>query len=894
MKKRNLFLAFALLLSFANTKAQDKYTELTASALSGNASLAVDNDNGTRWESSHGIDPQWLIIDLGEVKTVNAVKIYWEAANAQDYSISYSTDGSVFSNEEFFTGKAEGNRTDVITDIDVDCRYVKINGTKRNLGYGYSIFEVEVFPPVSPVLSRISISPNSTENLFPGASIQFDAAGYDQFEEEYEMANPTIWSATGVGSIDENGLYQSSEKGIAVITANNSGVTSTVNLEVLPVNGNLCVGAIATASNVKAGSDINFAIDNNPGTRWETIDQDPQWMIVDLGATKNISDIIIRWETASAKDYTIEWSINNADWTTLISNSNMAGTANRVDRFYNQNIQARFVKINGSSRTTPYGYSIWELEIYGTDNAFYRTKNSGNWNDATNWEVSTDNINWSETLNIPSNTNKSITIDSEHEFVISSNSSATEINIQPGAKLTINNVATLNAGVLKLKSSVNGTATFIDNGNANINNVEAEQYLTTGRNWYVSSPMKNASTSSLSSAGSVVSYDETSGNWITETATLSPLKGYISAATNTTGNITFTGQLNTGTLSTTLSRTSGIEKPGFHLIGNPYPSYLDWSMVSLANPEIYSTIWYRTKTTTDTYTFASYNVSGDIVVTNNSNTAISKYIPPLQAFWVRVKPDNASAQLSVTNAMRTHAIVTENKLKSPAINSRKVIRLEVSNGVNIDETVIYFDENASNQIDGFDSPKMLNNNASVPDIYSFWKNEKLVINGLKSPENGMEIALGFNTLTKNSFAINITEFLNLQDVRVFLKDILLNNEIELTNGVSYQFDSELTNTTNRFSILFRSASLTTDVLQKNKQSVSIYKKGKNKIVIDSSIATDNEATVFIHNISGILIKDISIKNKLTEIESNLLPGVYMVTYRNGSYLLTTKLIIDEK
>mgnify|MGYP003601991277 FL=1 len=153
-----------------------KFTGLTATASSGTATAAVDGNQGTRWESEHGVDPQWIIADLGELKTVGALKIYWEGANAKDYSISFSANGTDFTGELFYTGKAAGARTDVVDNLNVNCRYIKINGTARNLTYGYSIWEFEIYPPVVPVLTSLTLTP-ATSSVVLGNSLHFSVCG---------------------------------------------------------------------------------------------------------------------------------------------------------------------------------------------------------------------------------------------------------------------------------------------------------------------------------------------------------------------------------------------------------------------------------------------------------------------------------------------------------------------------------------------------------------------------------------------------------------------------------------------------------------------------------------------------------------------------------------------
>jgi hypothetical protein len=111
-------------------------TTLGTSASSGTAAAAIDNDVGSRWESAHGTDPQWIQVDLGASKYVSRVRIDWEAANAKDYSVRLSNDANfgTYTTLVTKTNMAEGNhRIDDLTGLSGTGRYVRIHGTARNL-----------------------------------------------------------------------------------------------------------------------------------------------------------------------------------------------------------------------------------------------------------------------------------------------------------------------------------------------------------------------------------------------------------------------------------------------------------------------------------------------------------------------------------------------------------------------------------------------------------------------------------------------------------------------------------------------------------------------------------------------------------------------------------------
>ncbi len=126
-------------------------------------------------------------------------------------------------------------------------------------------------------------------------------------------------------------------------------------------------GVSVTASSETGGNKAAYAIDDNIGSRWEsTQGNDAEYIIVDLGQIRNIKQINIAWEGASAAKYTIDVSTDGNNFTTIATVESTNG--GRVDATtLKEMTSARYIKINGISRTTQYGYSIYDMAVYGTD-----------------------------------------------------------------------------------------------------------------------------------------------------------------------------------------------------------------------------------------------------------------------------------------------------------------------------------------------------------------------------------------------------------------------------------------------------------------------------------------------------------------------------------------------
>ncbi|MFI6100944.1 discoidin domain-containing protein [Lentzea sp. NPDC051213] len=107
------------------------------------------------------------------------------------------------------------------------------------------------------------------------------------------------------------------------------------------------------------------AVDGDPTTRWASREGvDPQWIAVDLGGNATISKVKLSWEAAYASSYQIQTSTNGTSWSTKKS---LTGQNGGIDET-SLSATGRYVRIYGTKRGTPYGYSLFELEVWGSSN----------------------------------------------------------------------------------------------------------------------------------------------------------------------------------------------------------------------------------------------------------------------------------------------------------------------------------------------------------------------------------------------------------------------------------------------------------------------------------------------------------------------------------------------
>jgi hypothetical protein len=335
------------------------------------ASNATDGSLGTRWASAWS-DPQWIYVDLGATYSINEVKITWEGALGKDYIVQVSNDATTWNDVQTVTGN-----TVLVNDwtgLSVSGQYVRVYGTARGTGYGYSIYELEVYGGTSggnlpPTVSITSPANNDSFSAPATISITANASDSDGSITKVEFYNgaqllgavtssPYTYSWTGVAA----GSYAITAKAY-----DNTGATTTssvVNVTVNTANANLALNKPTYASSLENGGTVaSNATDGSLNTRWSSAWADPQWIYVDLGATYSINEVKITWEGAYGKDYVIQVSTDAVTWSDMQS---VTGNTVLVNDWTGLSGTGRYVRIYGTARGTGYGYSIYELEVYGT------------------------------------------------------------------------------------------------------------------------------------------------------------------------------------------------------------------------------------------------------------------------------------------------------------------------------------------------------------------------------------------------------------------------------------------------------------------------------------------------------------------------------------------------
>ena len=205
--------------------------------------------------------------------------------------------------------------------------------------------------------------------------------------ENWEIIQSECVSGSGNNPIDKISFEESvSTRYIKVHSLKSRSYQYGINIYEIEVYGtyeeeiipevNIALNKPAVASSVYQGYTAERAFDGSvSGTdasqsRWVSLRKkdntsldDAQWIYVDLQDYYNLSKVVLNWEGACGKEYKIQVSTDGENWTDISHVTD--GTAGIVTFTYDEDIIARYVKMQGIEPVGIYGYSLWEFEVYG-------------------------------------------------------------------------------------------------------------------------------------------------------------------------------------------------------------------------------------------------------------------------------------------------------------------------------------------------------------------------------------------------------------------------------------------------------------------------------------------------------------------------------------------------
>ncbi|MDO9253921.1 MAG: T9SS type A sorting domain-containing protein [Bacteroidales bacterium] len=474
------------------------------------------------------------------------------------------------------------------------------------------------------------------------------------------------------------------------------------------------------------------------------------------------------------------------------------------------------------------------------------------------------------------------------------------LNINPGQILTVNGEISETSGTvnsLKILSNslaLDGTGILM-HGNSGVKGT-IERFVSGTSNGggelyhLVSVPINTAASPLYSDVflwSYLARYDESANNWYqmntpTDNSIISG-RGYMTYdPTDATETYLFPGQFNNSTTDMTVSFAGS----GWNLVGNPYPSPIDWDAANAWNKTNVDNTLYLWDATNHQYITYVNGVASD----GRTNPGI---ISPGQAFFVRANA--ASPVLSVNNLARTISTVP---LFKGALANSDLLRLTANIDEKLDAIVVRLTPEASDEFDrNFDAYNLTSMaGTAVPDIYTVDANStKYSINAVpySGEEKIFDLAFKYGTDGLVTLTASEIESFNTQhpDIDIQLEDKQLGTTTSLKQNPVYSFSYSVSDDPMRFRIHMGNTllGLNKDIVAANK--CRVYNVNK-ELYLKYADFQNQQGSAFISDIQGRLIKTIPLdKSGDQQVIINVKPGIYMVKLMFDGYVQTQKIAI---
>ena len=357
----------------------------------------------------------------------------------------------------------------------------------------------------------------------------------------------------------------------------------------------------------------------------------------------------------------------------------------------------------------------------------------------------------------------------------------------------------------------------------------------------------------------------------------------------------FVGTFNNAAVSITgLVRDAGADA-GWQLLGNPYPSPLDWSSVTnaqLNNMDATMYIWHASSRYGGAYT--SYLTNG---VSNTGSGSGSPVIDAGAGFFARVT-NPGTGSLNLANANRVTTFAGQPSFGRSG-STLPLLSLQVRGTGGTDAIAVYAETNATTGVDArYDATKLFN--PTGLNLAALTGSTALSIDALPALTAATVVPLRLGVPAAGTYALTLTQVINLGANQVYLRDAVAGTTTRLTAGtpVSVTLTNVATATT-RFSLVFRPAGALATAAGLTAGQVSLFPNpahGSFSLLLPP-VAGAKEVNATLLNALGQVVsaRTIALTAAGATAEFNtsaLAQGVYMLRLTAGSETLTQRVVVE--
>jgi len=358
-------------------------------------------------------------------------------------------------------------------------------------------------------------------------------------------------------------------------------------------------------------------------------------------------------------------------------------------------------------------------------------------------------------------------------------------------------------------------------------------------------------------------------------------KGYLAAYNSLNPAKVITGTPNTGDVTFTLKNSGSkrwIYKSGWNLLGNPYPSAIDWNVVDHTESSLFQDNF--------AYVYDPKKSGGEDYITIDGSSS-DAFIAPFQGFMVLAKTNSNDQTFTFTNAMRDHG---GGFYKNQKAGDGLVLRLSQENWY--DETTIRMRDESEPTRDRQDALKLFSFNPNKPQLFTitgddFW----LAVNSMPKLDEMNPVPLGLRLPEYGVYEISISTIPpQLSGIPLYIED-LQSGQWHRVDDKSMLFTEYTGDVSDRFVLHLGAVGIDETDNGSESNELQVFSHSKNITIINNHNLTGD---IMVLNMLGRQIESFELQSSSKQTHVTNLPyGVYVVYVKTtDGHVYSEKVIVN--